>query len=105
MSANSKFTFETSRISDFLRSTKRSRPDEIGTAGLFFKNQYRLIKPMTWNDTKPLKLKNLLTAKRQKRIQNAPKIAKLVRKPEFEKKSPHRPTCFELEKSETNSAF
>ena len=40
---------------------------------------------MTWNATKPLKLKNLVTAKRQKRIQNALKTAKLVGKLEFEK--------------------
>ena len=86
INANSKFTFETSRISDFLRSTKRTEPDDVGTARSFFKNQYRLMIPITRDAIKTFKLKNRVTAKRQQRIQNAAKTAKPVGKPEFENK-------------------
>ena len=86
INANSKFTFETSRISDFLRSTKRSEADDVGTARSFFKNQCRLMKPITRDATKTHKIKNRVTAKRQKRIQTAHKTAKPVGKPEFENK-------------------
>ena len=58
INANSRFTtVENSRISDFLRSTKRSRPDDLGTSG-FFKIHNRLMKPIPLDAIKISKSKN-----------------------------------------------